>query len=112
MILHAIDQGSGGETLVLLHGLFGSAGNFGLIQRRLATQRRVLALDLRNHGASPHADGMEYPAMAADVMETRSKLSGREASPVSTGARSRRVSAKRGRGARSSTATSSPKSVS
>lgn len=74
MILHAIDQGSGGDTLVLLHGLFGSAGNFGLIQRRLATQRRVLALDLRNHGASPHADGMEYPAMAADVLETLDRL--------------------------------------
>jgi pimeloyl-ACP methyl ester carboxylesterase len=30
----------------------------------------VLSLDLRNHGASPHVDGMGYHDMAADVLET------------------------------------------
>lgn len=75
MILHAVDQGAGaGEPLVLLHGLFGSAGNFGAVQRRLATGRRVVALDLRNHGASPHATAMDYPAMAGDVLETLDAL--------------------------------------
>ncbi len=59
-----------GDPVVLLHGLFGAASNFGSVQRRLATDHRVLALDLRNHGRSPHAPGMSYPAMAADVIET------------------------------------------
>ena len=74
MILHAVDQGRGAGPLVLLHGLFGSAGNFGGVQRRLAVDRRVIALDLRNHGSSPHAAAMDYPSMAADVIETLDTL--------------------------------------
>ena len=69
MILEGIAMGEG-APVVLLHGLFGQARNFGAIQRRLAAGHRVIALDLRNHGASPHAAGMTYPVMAADVLET------------------------------------------
>jgi esterase len=74
MILHAISRGDG-PVLVLLHGLFGQSGNFGAVQRRLAEGgRRVIALDLRNHGNSAHAPGMDYPTLAADVFETLSAL--------------------------------------
>lgn len=69
MRLHAVEAGEG-APVVLLHGLFGQAGNFGAVQRWLAAGHRVIALDLRNHGASPHADGMSYAAMAGDVLET------------------------------------------
>ncbi|HVC63355.1 MAG TPA: alpha/beta fold hydrolase [Acetobacteraceae bacterium] len=69
MILHSIDAGQG-PPVALLHGLFGSARNLGAVQRALAPRFRVFALDLRNHGASPHAATMGYPAMAADVVET------------------------------------------
>jgi pimeloyl-ACP methyl ester carboxylesterase len=69
MILAAREAG-GGPPLCLLHGLFGAARNFGGLQRRLAAQFRVIALDLRNHGASPHAPGMSYGTMAEDVRET------------------------------------------
>jgi esterase len=69
MILRAIERGAGTPVL-LLHGLFGRAGNFGAVQRELARKFRVLALDLRNHGDSPHAGSMSYPTMAADVLET------------------------------------------
>ncbi len=78
MQLNAIEAGSG-PPLVLLHGLFGAARNFGAVQRRLAERWRVLALDLRNHGASPHARGMSYAAQAADVLET---LAARDALPA------------------------------
>lgn len=64
------DEAGQGYPVVLLHGLFGAAANLGLLQRRLAPHHRCLALDLRNHGASPHVDGMDYAAMAADVAET------------------------------------------
>lgn len=69
MILHAIESGVG-DPLVLLHGLFGAARNFGTIQRQLAQHQHTIALDLRNHGTSPHAYEMNYPSMAADVIET------------------------------------------
>jgi esterase len=74
MILHATEAGQG-DCLVLLHGLFGAARNFGAVQRQLAQGRRVIALDLRNHGASPHHPDMRYFAMAADVLETLDRLS-------------------------------------
>jgi esterase len=69
MILHTVEVGDG-PPVALLHGLFGAARNLGVVQRALAARFRVLALDLRNHGASPHAVAMDYPAMAADVLET------------------------------------------
>ena len=69
MILSAIEWGAG-PTLVMLHGLFGQAMNFGTVGKRLGARFRVVALDLRNHGSSPHASGMRYPTMAADVLET------------------------------------------
>ncbi len=69
MILHGVTVGEG-PPLVLLHGLFGSARNFGAVQRALAARYRVIALDLRNHGASPHTAAMDYATMAGDVIET------------------------------------------
>lgn len=73
MILHAIEQGEG-QPLVLLHGLFGQARNFGQMQRTLAQRWRVIALDQRNHGASPHAPDMHYGTMAEDLLETLNSL--------------------------------------
>ncbi len=69
MILNVVERGTG-MPLVLLHGLFGRAANLGTVQRTLAERFRVLALDLRNHGANPHVPAMNYPIMAADVLET------------------------------------------
>jgi len=56
-----------GEPLAILHGLFGSGRNWATIAKRLGESRRVLALDLRNHGSSPWADDMGYAQMAEDV---------------------------------------------
>lgn len=60
--------------MVLLHGLFGMARNLGGVARAMAATHRVIALDLRNHGASPHASPMDYPAMAGDVLHTLEQL--------------------------------------
>ncbi|MDP0500137.1 MAG: alpha/beta fold hydrolase [Verrucomicrobiota bacterium JB022] len=59
---------NGNPPLVLLHGLLGSSRNWMQVGKRLGEQYDVYALDLRNHGQSPHRDGMDYAAMAADVV--------------------------------------------
>ena len=54
-------------TLIIAHGLFGSARNWTVIARRLADRRRVVAVDMRNHGSSPRFATQSYPDMAADL---------------------------------------------
>jgi esterase len=75
MKLHAVTLGTEGRPIVLLPGLFGATRNLGTLQKALAAAgRRVIALDLRNHGESPHAEGMAYGTLAADVRETLASL--------------------------------------
>lgn len=57
-----------GPPLLLLHGLFGSGSNWKRHAHDLAKRYRVLLPDLRNHGRSPHAPGMDYRLMADDVV--------------------------------------------
>ena len=73
MKLNAIERGDGQETVVFLHGLFGRARNLGFLQREAAQTFRTIALDLRNHGDSPHGP-VSYAAMAQDVLETLDDL--------------------------------------
>jgi esterase len=54
-------------ALLIVHGLFGSARNWGVVARHLADRRDVITVDLRNHGASPRDPDHSYPAMAADL---------------------------------------------
>lgn len=61
------DTGGDLPPLLILHGLFGSSGNWRRIGKALSDRHRVIAVDLRNHGASPWAGTMSYPEMAEDV---------------------------------------------
>lgn len=56
-----------GPPLLILHGLFGSGSNWKQVAGALADTHRVYVPDLRNHGASPGADSMDYGELAADV---------------------------------------------
>lgn len=58
---------SQGLPLVLLHGLFGSADNWGNIAKHFAQHYQVISVDLRNHGRSPHSDSQTYEEMADDL---------------------------------------------
>lgn len=58
-----------GFPLLILHGLFGSSDNWHTISRRLGREFQVFAVDLRNHGRSPHSVIMDYEVMAGDIAE-------------------------------------------
>lgn len=55
--------------ILIAHGLFGSGRNWGVIAKRLAKVRRVITVDMRNHGDSFQADSQSYPEMAEDLAE-------------------------------------------
>lgn len=74
MKLPSTSYGESGSPVVVLHGLFGSGRNWMTAARRLASEHRVYAFDLRNHGSSPHVETMSYPEMAEDVYETITDL--------------------------------------
>jgi esterase len=63
--------------VLIVHGLFGSGRNWGVIAKRLAKDRRVVTVDMRNHGDSPRADSQSYPEMASDLAEVVGEIGGR-----------------------------------
>ncbi|MCU0907633.1 MAG: alpha/beta fold hydrolase [Rhodobacteraceae bacterium] len=72
MLTTYITPPDGPETappLLIAHGLFGSARNWGAMAKRLATGRRVVTVDMRNHGASPWHPTHRYEDLAADLAE-------------------------------------------
>ena len=70
-MLNRVTEGNdqGLPPLLIVHGLFGSARNWGAIQKRLADGRRVIAVDQRNHGTSFRAPTQSYADMAADLAD-------------------------------------------
>ena len=62
--------------LLIVHGLYGSARNWGVIAKRLSEDRQVLAVDMRNHGLSPWYETHSYPDMADDLARVLDGLDG------------------------------------
>lgn len=58
-----------GEPLMIIHGLFGSSDNWGMLGKKFAEKFTVYLIDLRNHGRSPHDSSMNYELMADDLHE-------------------------------------------
>lgn len=71
-----LDGEAARPAIVFLHGLFGCKTNFNSIAKALAQQtgRRVLTVDARNHGDSPHSPDMSYEAMSQDLQDLLPKL--------------------------------------
>jgi esterase len=74
MQLHFRELGQG-TPLVILHGLFGTSDNWQTLAKRWAEHHRVIVVDLRNHGRSPHSPEHSYALMSQDVLELFDQLS-------------------------------------
>ena len=62
--------------LLIAHGLYGSGRNWGVIAKRLSDIRRVVTVDMRNHGTSPHLPAHGYPDLADDLAEVIGEIGG------------------------------------
>ncbi len=70
----AFETVGSGPPLLVLHGLFGSSRNWRGVASQLEATHTVHSADLRNHGASPWADSMDYNEMADDVLQLMDRL--------------------------------------
>lgn len=78
-MLTTILQGNPGPRppLLIAHGLFGSARNWGAIAKRLSASRQVISVDMRNHGTSPWRPTHGYDGLAGDLAEVISLNGGK-----------------------------------
>lgn len=69
-MLNRITEGDAAlPPLLIAHGLYGQARNWGTIARALGDIRHVTSVDMRNHGDSPWYDSHGYDDMATDLAE-------------------------------------------
>lgn len=68
MKLHYRTLGEG-DSLLIIHGIFGSSDNWRGLANIFARDYHVLLPDMRNHGHSPHSEVFDYDCMVQDVLE-------------------------------------------
>ncbi|NVO57188.1 alpha/beta fold hydrolase [Rhodobacteraceae bacterium B1Z28] len=74
MIVHG--EPTAHPPLVIAHGLYGSARNWGVIARRLSDERQVVAVDMRNHAYSKWDPQHDYTHLAQDLAEAIEQIGG------------------------------------
>ncbi|MEL6595778.1 MAG: alpha/beta fold hydrolase [Pseudomonadota bacterium] len=70
MLSQILHDGPDGTPLLIAHGLYGSARNWGVIAKRLSDRGPVIVVDMRNHGASDWHSTHSYADLAGDLAET------------------------------------------
>ncbi|XP_046386932.1 protein ABHD11-like [Ischnura elegans] len=62
--------------IIIMHGLLGSRNNWTSLSKALhnLTLRKIITVDARNHGDSPHSSGMSYHHLAEDVRSLMENL--------------------------------------
>jgi abhydrolase domain-containing protein 11 len=70
--------------LVVMHGLFGSKFNWNslckAIHGKTSPTRKIICVDARNHGESPHSSDHSYAHLAADIHSLLQRLNIEKAS--------------------------------
>ncbi|MDC0249509.1 alpha/beta fold hydrolase [Flavobacteriales bacterium] len=69
MKLYSKIYGDTGQSLIIIHGLFGMSDNWNTLGKQFSKYFTVHLIDLRNHGKSPHAEDFNYDVMCEDVFE-------------------------------------------
>ncbi len=64
-----------GPTVILIHGLFGSLENLGMVRRGLQTEFDVISVDLPDHGSSPTSEQFSFAHYANSVIQLMDELS-------------------------------------
>ncbi|CAK9829759.1 Protein ABHD11 [Anthophora retusa] len=64
------------NPVIIMHGLFGSKTNWNSLSKTIhqQTHRKVITVDARNHGDSPHSTDMTYSHMAQDIVQLMNDL--------------------------------------
>lgn len=71
--MHFVVSGEG-QPVVLIHGLFGDLDNLKSLGNELEKSHKVIRLDVPNHGLSEHWPQMDYPQLAAAIMQLLDSL--------------------------------------
>lgn len=77
LVTHEYGDDTSLPPVLIVHGLFGSGRNWGVIAKRLSDGRRVVTVDMRNHGASHWEDSHTYHDLATDLAEVVAAIGGR-----------------------------------
>ncbi|WP_299968983.1 alpha/beta fold hydrolase [uncultured Roseobacter sp.] len=69
MLAHSEFGAPDAPPVLIVHGLYGSGRNWGVIAKRLSDRFRAITVDLRNHGLSDWQDTHSYHDLAGDLAE-------------------------------------------
>ncbi|APX10776.1 alpha/beta fold hydrolase [Tateyamaria omphalii] len=76
MLSYSEHGAADGIPLLIAHGLYGSGRNWGVIAKRLSDTRRVITVDMRNHGHSFWSGNHGYADLASDLADIIDALGG------------------------------------
>lgn len=70
------DGNKNGPPIIIMHGLLGSRYNWNSMAKAILNRlkRKIIAVDARNHGDSPHTYAFSYHHLCADIIEIMKDL--------------------------------------
>lgn len=70
-----VNEESKKPPIFIMHGMFGSRSNWHSLAKRFSSGgRKVVSIDARNHGESPHTSEMDYFLMSKDILNLMDEM--------------------------------------